>query len=193
MFVLELMTKDLLKSTYENWDEILSVSDLPFSPVGYESLLSYCNEILEKPANHKDALLYVVRKNNEDFASGIFIATLALPNTPNAYMKILESRTSPKLDSRWGNDYATPFTERLALISQVLVTGFYDLYQTSITENNCTKLKIFGNKQADRDLFMRLVETINNGPETGPNSGDDITVDLEAHGSWIVLTTKQSS
>lgn len=193
MFILEPMTKELLQSTINNWKEILSTPDLPFSPVGYESFLSYCTQILKQPENHRDANFYMVRKNTEDFASGIFVVTIALPNTPNANMKILESRTTPKLDSRWDSDNRMPYMERLSLISLILITGFVDLYQVSITQYKCAKLKIFTNKQADQNLFLRLFEVLKEGPETGPAAGDAISVELENQGRWVIFSTSQTS
>ncbi|MBD2857507.1 hypothetical protein IB286_00710 [Spongiibacter sp. KMU-158] len=189
MYLLTALDTPLLTSTKKVWESYLQDDDLPFSPTGYEGLLSLCESTLANPQAHRDTLLFAVHRRDETFATAIFLVTIPLAGTQHAWMKILESRTSPALDSRWTNS-PIPITDRLRKIAQVLVTGFFELYRESITTYQCSKLKIFGNKQADRALFMKFVEHLDNAPETEEDIGQGLEISLESYGAWMELSTR---
>lgn len=177
---------EILEATKGNWLDYLNNEDPPFSPTGYISFLSYLEDILNGGPSHRDTEVYVVKRNTEDFASAFFVTTYALPKTPDAWIKVLACRTSPRLDSRWDDTQAIPLMERLQKLSKILVEGLFGVYAVSEHEKPCKKIKIWANKQLDRDLFVRFIEELERNPGTSEEK-NSISATMDNHGSWLVL------
>ena len=179
------LDKNLLEKTSDNWKKCLNEEDPPFSPDGYDAFLAYCQNILNDPASHRDARPYAIVRSGDEFAAGIMILTLALPGLPGAWIKVTSSRTSPRLDSRWGND-GMAIQDRLRKVAAIITTGFLEIYRLSDTDLKCNKIKFYANKQVDRSLFMKFVEVIDSNPEMDCDKGD-LQIELESQGAWLIL------
>lgn len=195
MYELVELCADLLNDTESSWNESLSSDDIPFSRAGYDACISYSQSILENPKKHQDTKLYAVRNCDDNFAAGIITLSIVHPRTSDAYIKILSTRTSPRLDSRWGKLGEIKEPERLRKVSRILVAGLVQIYQLSCTESSdlaCQKIKIFSNKQVDKALFMNFMSELEHNSATSDESAK-VQFELESYGAWLEIIKKDLS
>jgi len=173
----------LFEATREAWGSVLQLEDLPFSPFGYESFLDSIGRGLADSNTARDMKYYAVVRKGDNFAAAIFVLAYALPKLPDAWIKVLSARTSPRLDSRWESEGEITYSDRLLKVASILVSGLIAIYELSQSDLPCKKIKIWANNQIDKALYVKFVEELNSADSGLPD------IQMDNHHNWLVCHT----
>ena len=183
-WVFKKINKTILKSTKAKWLEILG-DETEFNPSGYYQFLDSAEAKLEKRTVAPDSHCYALSKKGDKHASALFMITHALPKSPDSWVKVLDMRTSPAYDLRRPVSGKDTVFSRRETIGTIIPKGLINILALTYSAHKASKLKIWGNKQVDIDLFNIFKDLVEENKEY---KNKDLGFSFNNYSQWLEIS-----
>ncbi|MGK0440891.1 MAG: hypothetical protein ACJA0N_000686 [Pseudohongiellaceae bacterium] len=180
----EKLTMENLEATKSEWVALLD--DVTFNPNGYYQFIEAAESRLQGNAVELNSYTYVVISDESEAAIAMFDIVHALPKSPDSWVKVLGMRTSPLLDLRFEERVGDTQFDRREKIGSVIAFGLSKVVGLIYGEMMAGKIKVWGNKQVDIDIFMIFKREL----EADPATKAGLNVHFENVGGWLEITKK---
>jgi hypothetical protein len=181
------LSKAILDETKNKWVSLIG-EDTDYNPVGYYQFLDFSEAKLNNTTSAPDSHCYAVLNKGEEYATALFSLTHALPQSPEPWVKVLDMRTSPCLDLRVPESIGDSIFDRREMIGKVIPFGLINILKLTYSTHLANKLKIWGNKQVDLDLFKIFKDLLSSDAELNHT---DLGFEFDTYSNWLEINKKQ--
>lgn len=170
----------LFEVTKSSWNDELNFCEEHFSTMGYQYALDAIELKLQNPAPsmHYFALL----EDDSSEAVALVTCSHALPGSPDGWLKVLEIRMTPKVDSRNPRNAETLEFQRYEEVTKYAGEIVANLLEFS-KECKCHKLKVYTNMQTDVAALKAVAHNLKSS-----EMFKDLGILVDSHKNWLEFT-----